>query len=51
MDDQQVRLKLRAIEMESFRQISKEVLLSDKTVKRRYEKTVEWLQQELTDFF
>lgn len=48
--DQRI-FELRAIEMKSFRQISKEVLLSDKTVKRRYEKAVEWLQQELTDFF
>lgn len=48
--DQRI-FELRAIEMESFHQISKEVLLSDKTVKRRYEKTVGWLQQELTDFF
>lgn len=48
--DQRI-FELRAIEMESFRQISKEVLLSDKTVKRRYEKAVEWLRQELTDFF
>lgn len=48
--DQRI-FELRAIEMESFRQISQEISLSDKTVKRRYEKTVGWLQQELTDFF
>lgn len=48
--DQRI-FELRAIEMESFRQISQEVSLSDKTVKRRYEKTVGWLQQELADFF
>ncbi|MCO4480778.1 hypothetical protein Si129_01468 [Streptococcus infantarius subsp. infantarius] len=48
--DQRI-FELRAIEMKSFRQISQEVSLSDKTVKRRYEKTVGWLQQELTDFF
>lgn len=48
--DQRI-FELRAIEMKSFRQISQEISLSDKTVKRRYEKTVGWLQQELTDFF
>lgn len=48
--DQRI-FELRVIEMESFRQISQEISLSDKTVKRRYEKTVGWLQQELTDFF
>jgi len=48
--DQRI-FELRAIEMESFRQISQEISLSDKIVKRRYEKTVGWLQQELTDFF
>ncbi|MCE2153875.1 RNA polymerase sigma factor [Streptococcus thermophilus] len=48
--DQRI-FELRAIEMESFRQISQEISLSDKAVKRRYEKTVGWLQQELTDFF
>lgn len=48
--DQRI-FELRAIGMESFRQISQEISLSDKTVKRRYEKTVGWLQQELTDFF
>ncbi|MCE2098820.1 RNA polymerase sigma factor [Streptococcus thermophilus] len=48
--DQRI-FELHAIEMESFRQISQEISLSDKAVKRRYEKTVGWLQQELTDFF
>ena len=37
--DQRI-FELRAIEMESFRQISQEISLSDKTVKRRYEKNL-----------